>query len=115
MLTMRRVTKATELKRFKELEGEYHYMGETHSGGDTMRLVFEEDGKWVALMVWGSACYHLKPRDAYIGWANSTRAERHGELPGIQGGAAVRPQPRLPARDGRDRRIGTGRKVASGI
>ena len=50
MLTMRRVTKATELKRFKELEGEYHSMGETHSGGDTMRLVFEEDGKWVALM-----------------------------------------------------------------
>ena len=76
MLTMRRVTKATELKRFKELEGEYHYMGETHSGGDTMRLVFEEDGKWVALMVWGSACYHLKPRDAYVGWANSIRAER---------------------------------------
>ena len=76
MLTMRQVTKATELKRFKELEGEYHYMGETHSGGDTMRLVFEEDGKWVALMVWGSACYHLKPRDAYVGWANSIRAER---------------------------------------
>ena len=76
MLTMRQVTKATELKRFKELEGEYHYMGETHSGGDTMRLVFEEDGKWVALMVWGSACYHLKPRDAYVGWTNSIRAER---------------------------------------
>ena len=34
------------------------------------------DGKWVALMVWGSACYHLKPRDAYVGWANSIRAER---------------------------------------
>ena len=74
MLTMRQVTKATELKRFKELEGEYHYMGETHSGGDTMRLVFEEDGKWVALMVWGSACYHIKPRDAYVGWANSVKA-----------------------------------------
>ena len=41
-----------------------------------MRLVFEEDGKWVALMVWGSACYHLKPRDAYVGWTNSIRAER---------------------------------------
>ena len=76
MLTMRRVTKATELKRFRELEGEYHYTGETHSGGDTMRLVFKEDGEWVALMVWGSACYHLKPRDAYVGWANPIRAER---------------------------------------
>ena len=40
-----------------------------------MRLVFEENGKWVALMVWGSACYHLKPRDAYVGWTNSIRTE----------------------------------------
>ena len=24
----------------------------------------------------GSACYHLKPRDAYVGWTNSIRAER---------------------------------------
>lgn len=34
MLTMRHVTKATELKRFKEIGGEHHYMGETHSSGD---------------------------------------------------------------------------------
>jgi len=76
MLTIRRVFKADELARYGKLEGEYHYMGETHSGGDTMRLVIEEDGKWVALMTWGSACYHLKPRDEYIGWPNSLRAER---------------------------------------
>ena len=36
MLTMRRVTQG---------DGEYHYMGETHSGGDTMRLVFWKDGE----------------------------------------------------------------------
>ena len=38
MLKIRSVCKATELKRFKELEEKYRYMGETHSGGDTMRL-----------------------------------------------------------------------------
>ena len=76
MLTMRQVTKATELKRFKELEGEYHYMGETHSGGDTMRLVFEEDGKWVALMVWGSACYHITSSRATPMSAGRTRSRR---------------------------------------
>lgn len=76
MLTIRRIVHADELKRYGELEGEYHYMGETHSGGDTMRLVIEEDGVWVALMTWGSACYHLKPRDEYVGWPNSLRAER---------------------------------------
>ena len=43
-IRIRHIYKATELKRFGKLEGKYHHMGETHSGGDTMRLVFEEDG-----------------------------------------------------------------------
>ena len=43
MLTMRKI-RGGELKRFKKLEGEYHYMGETRSAGDTLRLVAEEDG-----------------------------------------------------------------------
>ena len=76
MLTIRRITKSTELKRFRELEDEYHYLGETHSGGDTMRLVVEEDGEWLAIMVWGSACYCLRPRDEFIGWTPPLRAER---------------------------------------
>ena len=45
MLKIRSIWKATELKRFKELERKYHYMGETHSGGDTLRLVIEDDGE----------------------------------------------------------------------
>ena len=54
---IRHIYKATELKRFHKLEGKYHHMGKTHSGEDTMRIVFEdESGKWLALMVWGSAC-----------------------------------------------------------
>lgn len=75
MLTIRKMRKG-ELKRFKELEGEYHYMGETRSGGDTLRLVIEEGGEWAALMVWGSACYRLKDRDTHIGWTASLRARR---------------------------------------
>ena len=76
-IKIRHVCKATELKRFGELEGEYHHMGETHSGGDTMRVVFEDErGEWLALMVWGSAVYHLRPRDEYIGWNTALRAAR---------------------------------------
>lgn len=75
MLIIRKIRK-DELKQFKKLEGEYHYMGETRSGGDTLRLVIEEDGVWVALMVWGSACYRLKDRDAYVGWCATLRARR---------------------------------------
>lgn len=76
MLKIRSVWKADELKRFGELEEKYHYMGETHSGGDTLRLVVEDDGEWVAIMVWGGACYHLLRRDEYIGWTPSLRARR---------------------------------------
>jgi hypothetical protein len=75
MLIIRKIRK-DELKQFKKLEGEYHYMGETRSGGDTLRLVIEDGGVWVALMVWGSACYRLKYRDAYIGWCATLRARR---------------------------------------
>ena len=39
MLKIRPVWKADELKRFGKLEVKYHYMGEPHSGGDTLRLV----------------------------------------------------------------------------
>ena len=65
-----------ERARFGKLEGEYHYMGETHSGGDTLRLIVEEDGIWKALLVWGSACYRLKDRDEWVGWTPTARAER---------------------------------------
>ena len=76
-IKVRHIYKAAELKRFAKLEGKYHHMGETHSGGDTMRIVFEdEDGEWLALMVWGSACYHLRPRDEYIGWNMALRRAR---------------------------------------
>jgi len=75
MLTIRKMLKK-ELKRFGELEGQYHYMGETRSGGDTLRLIIEEDGVWKALMVWGSACYRLKHRDEWIGWTATMRADR---------------------------------------
>ena len=75
MITVR-VMKPSERKRFGKLEGEYHYMGETRSGGDTLRLIFEEDGTWVALMVWGSASYRLKDRDAFVGWTPRLLAER---------------------------------------
>jgi hypothetical protein len=71
-----RVIKARERKRFEELMGEYHYLGEGHSAGDTMRMVAERDGEWAGLLMWGSACYRLKPRDEHIGWTSTQRAQR---------------------------------------
>jgi hypothetical protein len=56
--------------------GQYHYLGEGHAVGDTMRMVAELDGEWVGLLMWGSACYRLKPRDEFIGWTPTQRARR---------------------------------------
>lgn len=74
-LTIRKISKKEE-KRFKELAGKFHYMGEGHAGGDTLRLVVEADGEWIALFLWGSAAYRLKDRDSYIGWSGPQRAQR---------------------------------------
>jgi hypothetical protein len=76
MLSTRVITCPEEIEKFKKLEGQYHYMGETRPAGDTLRMVFEQHGQWVALMFWGSACYKLKHRDAHIGWTASLCAAR---------------------------------------
>ena len=75
MITVRECT-YDDLRRYKELEGEYHYMGESHGAGDTVRLIFEEDGAWIALQTWAAACYALKPRDERIGWNPAMRRLR---------------------------------------
>ena len=43
MITVREC-KYEDRKRYNELEGEYHYMGESHGAGDSVLLIFEEDG-----------------------------------------------------------------------
>ena len=65
-----------EVGKFRKLEGDFHYMGKSHGAGDMIRLIFEEDGKWIALMTWAAACYALKPRDERIGWNPAMRASR---------------------------------------
>ena len=71
-----RVNRAHEKKRFDELLGRYHYLGEGRPAGDTMRMVAEIEDEWVGLLMWGAAAYRLKPRDAYIGWTPTQCAER---------------------------------------
>jgi hypothetical protein len=65
-----------EKKRFDRMLGQYHYLGESRPAGDFLRQVAVEDGHWVGLLAWGSACYKLKDRDEWIGWSATLRAER---------------------------------------
>ena len=65
-----------DIARFTKLAREFHYMGEGCPAGDTLRMVVVADDEWIALLLWGSACYRLKHRDQWIGWTDQQRAAR---------------------------------------
>ena len=65
-----------EVRWFDGVLADHHYLGAGRSVGDYLRQVVELDGKPVALLVWGPACYALKDRDLWISWSASQRLER---------------------------------------
>ncbi len=71
-----RVPADEELQWFDECLDEDHYLGAGRPVGDYLRQVVELDGKPVALLVWGPACYALKDRDLWISWSVIQRLER---------------------------------------
>ena len=71
-----RVPMADEVKWFDDLLADHHYLGAGRAVGDYLRQVVERDGKAVALLVWGPACYALKDRDLWISWSATQRLER---------------------------------------
>jgi hypothetical protein len=54
----------------------HHYLGNAHLVGETLRYVAEYQGKWMALLGWSSAAYHLRARERYIGWSTTQRRSR---------------------------------------
>jgi len=71
-----RVPSTREFSWFDGLLADHHYLGAGRPVGDYLRHVVEQDGKAVALLVWGPACYALKDRDRRISWSASQRLER---------------------------------------
>ncbi len=71
-----RVPSDEQLEWFDGLLADQHYLGAGRPVGDYLRQVIEREGKPVALLVWGPACYALKDRDQWISWSRSQRLER---------------------------------------
>lgn len=65
-----------EVRWFDGVLADHHYLGAGRSVGDYLRQVVEANGKPVALLVWGPACYALKDRDLWISWSATQRVER---------------------------------------
>jgi Domain of unknown function (DUF4338)/DDE_Tnp_1-associated len=71
-----RVATAKETEWFDRQLGQHHYLGTGRPVGDYLRQVVSLEGKAVALLVWGPACYALKDRDLWISWSACQRVER---------------------------------------
>jgi hypothetical protein len=71
-----RVATAQEFPWFDQQLGEHHYLGVGRPVGDHLRQMVTWQGKPVALLVWGPACYALKDRDLWISWSACQRVER---------------------------------------
>ncbi len=71
-----RVPSKDQLHWFDRLLKDHHYLGAGRPVGDYLRQFVELNGKPVALLVWGPACYALKDRDLWISWSATQRLER---------------------------------------
>lgn len=71
-----RVATSKDIPWFDQQLGEHHYLGAGRPVGDYLRQVVALQGRPVALLVWGPACYALKDRDLWISWSASQRVER---------------------------------------
>jgi hypothetical protein len=72
-----RVRLITEVERdqWNALVDDKHYLS-SHLVGPTLRYVAELDGEWVGLLSFGQGSYHLREREAHIGWSEVQRGRR---------------------------------------
>jgi len=65
-----------ERDRFDELICCEHYLRSADLVGEQLRYVAEHRGRWVALLAWSAAAFHLRDREAWIGWTVRQKRRR---------------------------------------
>lgn len=71
-----RALEPAERDRFDELICREHYLRSSNLVGEQLRYVAEYRGRWVALLAWNAAAFHLKDREAWIGWTVRQKRRR---------------------------------------
>lgn len=71
-----RLIDGSEKAAWDALITERHYLKNANLVGRQLRYVAELDGKWVALLGWNGAAYHLKGREGWVGWTVAQRLKR---------------------------------------
>ena len=73
-----RLIEGSEQETFDELLVREHYLKNATAVGQVLRYVAEYQGRWVALLVFSSAAFHIKPRDRWLHWpARLVTQRRH--------------------------------------
>lgn len=65
-----------EQERFDQLIVRHHYLKSIELVGEHVRHVATYRGQWLALAAWCAPVWHLKARDAFIGWTDEQRRTR---------------------------------------
>lgn len=65
---LRLLTCPEEVARCDEAIVEHHYLHSVSLVGEHLRYAFVYRGQWLAVATWSAAAFHLKARDAFIGW-----------------------------------------------
>jgi hypothetical protein len=55
---------------------EQHYLKTASWVGERLRYVAEYKGQWVGLMAWSAGAFHLKQREAWMGWSPRQKRRR---------------------------------------
>jgi hypothetical protein len=71
-----RLIVAGEEQRWNQQITQRHYLKNAHLVGEQLRYVAEYEGQWVALLGWSAATFHVKGRDAWLGWSVEQRRKR---------------------------------------
>ena len=63
-----------ELMEFKSYIEQHHYLGYDRNIGENIKyFVYDRNGRRLACLMFGSAAWSSRPRDAYIGWDRGQR------------------------------------------
>jgi predicted transposase YbfD/YdcC len=71
-----RLVRPEEEAEWNRLMVENHYLKSAQMVGEQLRYVAEYQGRWMALLGWSAAAYHLKGREGWIGWQDNQRRAR---------------------------------------
>lgn len=66
----------TQQARWNRLVKERHYLRSASLVGEQCRYAVSYRGRWVALLGWSAAAWHLGPRDEWLGWSEDQRRSR---------------------------------------